>query len=582
MTAAPSWQAHQVAVRNILRRPTLQPKLTIGAPNDRYEQEADRVADTVMRMPDSEINGKRLTGQQTADPRIQRMCSVCEEEIRRQPVEEEEEELPQTKPLDEAMTPLIQRLIRRQPVEDEEDESIQREPSARTGLTRTTEPSIPTLGPGRPLSGELRDYFEPRFDQDFGQVRVHADPRSAGIAHSLNARAFTLGRHVVFGAGQYEPKTPDGRRLLAHELTHTVQQGKTVARRSGAHEHSISRVRSAPGGETLQRATIDYRQLTWKDFKGAVPASPANDAWTKAFIETYGSWRPKSKTTNTNKPCTVGKNKTKEYKVTVSVPATEFDAVRARMNQDASWATQRVKNVSGHCKSKVKDCKQHFVSAFKKINTACSQHVKKCQDAFKQRLTSWSLPIDGKNAVADKSADCATTFKDQCLKFSRDLVSYSLQVTKAKQVFATAKTKKDCQGKQFSKDCNDFLQKLSAKLLSHEQGHFDLAKVMADKTKAALVAKAATLVAEETRCGNKSAKQAASEAFKKLDAGTQFQQIYNDGNDGKNQADIDYDNDTTHGLKEKEEAAWKKKIKDGLKAYQVPKPAKQQTTPTTP
>lgn len=78
--------------------------------------------------------------------------------------------------------------------------------------------------PGNPLDAASRAFFEPRFGRDFSQVRVHADGRSADAAASVRARAFTVGRDIVFGAGEYAPGTDAGRRLLSHELVHTVQQ----------------------------------------------------------------------------------------------------------------------------------------------------------------------------------------------------------------------------------------------------------------------------------------------------------------------------------------------------------------------
>lgn len=78
---------------------------------------------------------------------------------------------------------------------------------------------------GEPLDTDTLSFFEPRFEHDFGKVRVHSDARAADSAKSLGARAWTTGRDVVFAAGEYRPSTPQGKRLLAHELTHVVQQG---------------------------------------------------------------------------------------------------------------------------------------------------------------------------------------------------------------------------------------------------------------------------------------------------------------------------------------------------------------------
>lgn len=78
--------------------------------------------------------------------------------------------------------------------------------------------------PGSPLSTQLRGFFEPRFGHDLGRIRVHTDHDAVAAARALGAAAFTAGRHVAFGANRYDPDTPAGRRLLAHELAHVIQQ----------------------------------------------------------------------------------------------------------------------------------------------------------------------------------------------------------------------------------------------------------------------------------------------------------------------------------------------------------------------
>lgn len=82
----------------------------------------------------------------------------------------------------------------------------------------------PRSGGGHPLPDAERRFFEPRFGRDFSAVRVHTDARAAVAAESLGALAFTTGRDIVFAGGLYSPQSSDGRRLLAHELTHVVQQ----------------------------------------------------------------------------------------------------------------------------------------------------------------------------------------------------------------------------------------------------------------------------------------------------------------------------------------------------------------------
>jgi hypothetical protein len=84
--------------------------------------------------------------------------------------------------------------------------------------------------PGQPLDDSSRHYFEPRFGHDFSRVRIHSDDRATASTRTLGASAYTFGQHVVFEKGQYAPSTLEGRRLLAHELAHVVQQ-------NGGHPH---------------------------------------------------------------------------------------------------------------------------------------------------------------------------------------------------------------------------------------------------------------------------------------------------------------------------------------------------------
>src|ERR1043166_430673 len=82
--------------------------------------------------------------------------------------------------------------------------------------------------PGQPLDIETRAFFEQRFGHDFSEVRVHTDARAAESAEAVDALAYTVGRHIAFGSGQYAPGSSAARRLLAHELTHVVQQSQSA------------------------------------------------------------------------------------------------------------------------------------------------------------------------------------------------------------------------------------------------------------------------------------------------------------------------------------------------------------------
>ncbi len=187
------------AVQKLLKSGAIQAKLRIGQPNDIYEQEADRLADAVMSMP--------------------------EPQVLRYPVEEEEEELLQTKPKVAQSTPFVQRQD--EPEEEEEEEPLQTKggTSRTSEITSNMEDRINAMrGGGQPLPESIRAFFEPRFGRDFSKVRIHTDSKAGETAKSLNAKAFTTGKDVVLGDGQYSPDTSMGKRLLAHELTHVMQQ----------------------------------------------------------------------------------------------------------------------------------------------------------------------------------------------------------------------------------------------------------------------------------------------------------------------------------------------------------------------
>jgi hypothetical protein len=110
---------------------------------------------------------------------------------------------------------------------------------------------------GRPLEPPVRDEMEARFSHDFSRVRVHVDARAGESALAVGANAYTLGSHIVFGAGQYAPSSGEGRRLLAHELAHTVQQREAtaesapIAPRSSLETAADSAGRAAASGRTV-------------------------------------------------------------------------------------------------------------------------------------------------------------------------------------------------------------------------------------------------------------------------------------------------------------------------------------------
>jgi hypothetical protein len=195
------------AVQRLIKSGALQAKLKVGPSGDKYEQKADRVADAVMRMSKTDM-------------------------LQRQPENEEEEQ-----------------SLQRQHEEEEKELQAKSKAGTTSTVTASIESRINSLkGGGQPLDLATRNFFEPRFDADFNSIRVHSDNRAADLSKSINAKAFTLGRDVVFGSGQYSPESSTGKRLMAHELTHVVQQNSNL--RSGNNLNEVTR--SSPSS-TVQR-----------------------------------------------------------------------------------------------------------------------------------------------------------------------------------------------------------------------------------------------------------------------------------------------------------------------------------------
>lgn len=198
----------------------IQPKLIIDRTDDKYEHEADRVADQVMRIPEPQAQEVTPVSGQTHTIQIQRTCPECKEE-------EEKDKLIQTKPLSDRITPLVQRQVDEEEKEEEILQSKGIHGKSSKASTHLQE-QIQSMRGGQPLPESVRTFFEPRFGHDFSQVRVHTEQRAAEKAGAINAVAYTTGQDIVFGTGQYSPQTEGGQRLLAHELTHVVQQKRSI------------------------------------------------------------------------------------------------------------------------------------------------------------------------------------------------------------------------------------------------------------------------------------------------------------------------------------------------------------------
>lgn len=358
--------------------PPVQAKMTVGAPGDKFEQEADHTANKVLRMPDPAAGSKlqRMPGdkvQRQGADKLQRQSADKvqrreeekifrapageaiqkapeqkvqrreEEKILRAPAEQKVQRVEQKgiqraeeKPVQRTEDPKVQRAEQKQvqraedpkvqrteqkqvqraedpkvqrteekalqrsaervahphraeekiflapddKLQKKDDDKVQKAEAAPGGehVQRAASGGVPAVEDnvqstihrkmtgGQPLGNDVRGFMEPRFGADFGNVRVHHDGESAGLNNRLGAKAFTYQNHIFFSRGQYQPGTSDGKQLLAHELTHTVQQGHAVQR-----SPKVAPVSAAPATPTVQRLGVQDALDKFADWAYAIP-----------------------------------------------------------------------------------------------------------------------------------------------------------------------------------------------------------------------------------------------------------------------------------------------------------------------
>lgn len=250
---------------------SVQPKLAIGQPGDKYEREADAMADRVV----SQSSASVLSSSPPLPPAIQTMCADCAEEqgvqrqvgplslspaqssgdqgkLQRAMEEEEPEVQTQMSPLSPSPAPGFGDQGKLQRAEEEEEPAVQtqmdplsprlqrameEEPEVQTqplmrkaaggqsvGTTALASKLSASRGGGQPMAPQTNASMSQAFGRDFGQVRIHTGSEAVQMNQGLNAKAFTHGPEIYFNRGQYNPESTAGKRLLAHELTHVVQQ----------------------------------------------------------------------------------------------------------------------------------------------------------------------------------------------------------------------------------------------------------------------------------------------------------------------------------------------------------------------
>ena len=238
-----------------------QTKLTVGEPNDAFEKEADATANQVIHQSNSEVNRagirrkpllQRQGGEQEEEmqTKLQRQEAEQEEEmqtrLQRQEAEQEEEMQTKLQRQETGQEEEMQTRLQRQEAEQEKEVTtkIQRklEQSSNHNISRSNNSSSSSQkndktvsldfekrvkhlkGKGIPLPDDIKDTMEEQFGVSFGDVRVHVGPEAAQLTEMVNAQAFTYGSDIFFNSGKFNPRSQEGQHLIAHELTHVIQQ----------------------------------------------------------------------------------------------------------------------------------------------------------------------------------------------------------------------------------------------------------------------------------------------------------------------------------------------------------------------
>ena len=246
----------------------IQAKLTIGRPNDKYEQEADHVADKVVQrwskddaapsyintgIQSKTVQSKPVVPIATVSPMVQARCASCDQEEKLQKKEEEHEAEAmhgklQKKPIFESNA-RAEDQVQRRCAGGEAEESLQKK--ANSSSAQTASPSVESSlssykGSGSSLPASTRTQMESSIGADFSGVKIHNDSGAAQLSNDLNAQAFTHGNDIYFNSGKYDTSSSEGKHLLAHELTHTVQQGASMYRKENQAQTNTSIQKKAP------------------------------------------------------------------------------------------------------------------------------------------------------------------------------------------------------------------------------------------------------------------------------------------------------------------------------------------------
>ncbi len=260
----------------------VQTKLTIGQPGDKYEKEADRMADAVVNSSSKpDIQNKEISSIQReslATPQEDEKLGTVEQRMEEDKLVQEKSEIQKMGGEEEE-----EGMVSKMEGEEEEEETLQ---TKSNGSTTTVSSGLnqqikSKSGKGRSLPKNTRAEMEASFGRDFSEVSIHTGHDAVKMNKQLGAQAFTHGKDIYFNSGKYNPDSSEGKHLLAHELTHTIQQA------GGAKNSDKADIQRYGGCTTTQDASINAdvsRALGW--INGAIANLFSYDGTTPAKVHT--------------------------------------------------------------------------------------------------------------------------------------------------------------------------------------------------------------------------------------------------------------------------------------------------------
>ncbi|WP_323001818.1 eCIS core domain-containing protein [Denitromonas sp.] len=401
----------------------LQARLSIGASHDPLEHEADRAADQVMRMGAVEGAISR-----TGTPRLTRRGQTA---------------------------------------------------SARAGAVPASVDR--TLGrSGEPLAPSARAFFEPRFGHDFSRVRVHRDSAAAASAREVSAHAYTVGHHLVFATGRYAPDTAAGQGLLAHELAHVVQQSGTLQRSAAAPEPET---RSNRPEDEEPRAPEPMDEEPAEAHAAGGIGGPISERFAAPFD---------SSLEGAPLPMGVERDAVEAERACLATAApdpAECDPATALTWADFSGTAPRRSRFGAMTASGLRE---------RAINTALSRCAPYTQpntrgvQAFFTPGRSWVKPefanaSDPAHNGCNRTVASCQAFFDREARAGRVGGTFGMSSAASRTCPASARARGDQATSRaecatvVARDCSDRAGVESARLLAHEQGHFNLTCAMARK-----------------------------------------------------------------------------------------------------